>query len=96
MWGLLLSGIWTAVGWIFRAIVFKGVFYIAIFYFVSEAMAYFAQIVIVDLMGFSDAVTSLGNGAGWFIKLFRLDVGLPAIIAAYVLRFSIRRLPIIG
>lgn len=96
MWGLLLSGIWTALGWVFRAIVFKGVLYIALFYFTSEAMAYFAQVIVVDLGDFSSSVGALGSGAGWLIELVRLDIGLPAILAAYVMRFAIRRLPIIG
>lgn len=96
MWAVLLSGIWTAIGWIFRAIVFKGVLYIALFYFTSEAMAYFAQVISPDVLGLGEALAALGEGAAWFFLLFKLDVGIPMILSAYVLRFSIRRLPIIG
>jgi hypothetical protein len=96
MWAILLSGVWTALGWVFRAIVFKGVLYIALFIFCSEAMAYFAQVVSPDMMGLSQAFSNLGPGAGWFIAVTMMNVGLPMILSAYVLRFAIRRLPIIG
>lgn len=96
MWGLLLSGIWTALGWVFRSIVFKGILYIALFIFTSEAMAYFAQVVTPDMLGLSEAFAALGSAGGWFIGVMRLDVGIPMVLSAYVLRFSIRRLPIIG
>lgn len=32
----------------------------------------------------------------FYLQLFKLDIGLPMIFAAYVIAFIIRRLPIIG
>lgn len=41
-------------------------------------------------------LSSLPNDFRFYLVLFKIDWGLPIILAAYVARFAIRRLPFIG
>jgi hypothetical protein len=38
----------------------------------------------------------LNAGVWWVLDLFNLSYGVPLLISAYVARFLIRRLPVIG
>jgi len=50
----------------------------------------------IDSSNLSNAFSALPPGVWYFLDLFRLDFGLPIVIAAFVARFLIRRLPVIG
>jgi hypothetical protein len=39
---------------------------------------------------------SVPPGLWWFLDTMRLDIGIPVVFSAYVARFVIRRLPVIG
>lgn len=96
LFGLVMSAIWSALAWLVRSILIKIVFYVALFYFTSEAMGYLSgklSGVALDAGGF---MGSVAPAVQYFLAIFRIDVGLPAIISAYVLRFSIRRMPVVG
>lgn len=86
------------ISWIFRGVVLKFVILTALY----------AVLVVIVPMGISLAaphigITSLNNaflGLGsdvWFyLDFFALGYGLPLILSAFVARFLIRRLPVIG
>jgi hypothetical protein len=44
----------------------------------------------------TSAFSGLNGGVWFFLDFFALDYGLPLILSAFVTRFLIRRLPIIG
>lgn len=46
--------------------------------------------------GLPAKIQSLPSDFLFYLQLFKLDVGLPMIFAAYLIAFAIRRLPIIG
>lgn len=96
MYGLILSALWLVVKWFARSIVFKGVMYIALYLFVTEAVNYLLNWMAVDFEGVKSGFATVASGLAYFLKLFRVDVGLPMVISALVLRFTVRRLPIIG
>jgi hypothetical protein len=97
MYGILVSALYTALGWIFRVVVFKAMVFGVLFYITTE----FTQAVLTHLTGNSvdalgSAIGSLPSGALYFIGLLKLNVGLPLIFSAYATAFAIRRLPVIG
>lgn len=97
MWNLLKSAfnyiftLFTKVGTI-KAIVFTAIYWLlTALYAAAQALlsAY-------NFSSISSAFGSLPNDFKFYLVLFKIDVGLPIIIAAYVARFAIRRLPFIG
>lgn len=97
MWGIIVSALSWLMNWLFRAQVVKWVFFTAL---------YAVMVVLIDALSAQldgSAVGQVGgvlgnmpDGVLYFMGVFRFDVGLPMIISAMVLRFAIRRLPIIG
>lgn len=50
----------------------------------------------LNLGSLNSLLGQIPDGVYWGFYFFRLDVGLPAMIAASVTRFLIRRLPVVG
>lgn len=97
MWPFLLSAIWTSLGWVFRVVVVKAMLYGVLALFASEAVTYLiSKMGTTSVDGMGAAINSLSSGLLWSMSIFRLDVGIPLILSAYVTAFCIRRLPIIG
>lgn len=46
--------------------------------------------------GLSSAFSGLSGGVWFFLDFFQLGFGVPLLISAWVTRFIIRRLPVIG
>lgn len=85
-------------GFFMRAAVIK-------FVVVSAIVAALAILVplVIDLLGAAGMTAALNSAFGglppgvwFFIDLFQFSYGLPVLITAYVSRFLIRRLPIVG
>lgn len=88
----------SLLGWLFRAVVVK-------FVVLSVCVAVFALFVpwaveqlapFLGVQSLTDMFASFPPGLWWFLDGARLDVGLPLVFAAWVTRFLIRRLPVIG
>jgi ABC-type antimicrobial peptide transport system permease subunit len=100
MFGIFLSAIYAALGWLVRTVVVKFVIFFALFFLVSEFVS-----VILDYLLPSDA-TSAANltsafsaqnaGVWYFLDLFQISFGVSAVMAASVTRFILRRIPVIG
>jgi len=90
--------IWQMLGWIYRTIIVKFVIFTAVFalviFLVPFAVGYLSNF--ISTTAFTSAFSGLPAGIWYFCDLFRLDYGVPLLIAAYVSRFLIRRLPVIG
>lgn len=86
------------VSWIFRTIVIKFVVFTAVFLLMQAlvplALNYLAPF--VSGGGLSQAFSGLPAGVWFFLDFFNLGFGVPLILSAYIARFSIRRLPVIG
>jgi hypothetical protein len=50
----------------------------------------------VGVSALTNAFNGLPAGIWYFIDLARLDFGIPLVLSAFIARFLIRRLPVIG
>jgi len=95
MFGIVLSALNVILGFVFRSIIVKFVVFFGLFFVTNEFMA-----VIAPLLPTGDSLTSAFSGipsAVWyFLNLFNIKAGLPLLLSAYVTRFTIRRIPLIG
>jgi hypothetical protein len=86
------------VSWIFRAVVVKFVVLVAVFALVNTllplAINYLAPF--VSGAQLSSVFGGLDPGIWFFLDFFNLSYGIPLILSAYIARFMIRRLPIVG
>lgn len=95
MFGILLSALNSVLGWAFRAVIIKFVVFTALYLVVHELVA-----VMVSWLPSGASLTSAFAGIGastwYFLDLFAVSVGVPLLISAYLTRFIIRRIPVIG
>lgn len=90
--------LFSVVGWLIREVIVKAVVVAAIY----GALVVLAPIVVeyaadfVSPAALTSAFTALPAGLWWFLDWFRVGYGVPIVIAAYVARFMIRRIPLVG
>ena len=97
MYGILISAVWTVLSWLFRTVVMKFLIFAVVYVALTELL----PIVISAFLPSGDAglgalFSALPDGVWWFLDLFRVDVGIPALVSAWAGRFIIRRLPVVG
>jgi hypothetical protein len=95
MYGILISALNFFIGVVLRQAVFKTVTLFVIYFIIQAFVGVLVQYLpkVVDL---SAAFSSIPSGVWWFIDLFNISVGAPLILSAYVYKFLIRRIPMIG
>ncbi len=95
MFGRVLSALFTFSGWAFKSVVVKFFVFFALFFIVTEFL-----ILLVPLLPGASALTSAFSqqapGVWYFLDLFQVGYGVTACLSAFVTRFIIRRLPVIG
>jgi len=95
MFGIVLSALNAALTFLVRSILVKFAVYFALFFITTEFIA-----VISDMLPTgSDLSTALGGvpaDVWYFIDLFNVSAGIPLLLSAWVTRFVIRRIPVIG
>lgn len=97
MFQVIASAIAAGFNWLIRGIVIKFVVFTAVGLLVGYIVAFMlSKIDLGDVSGIATLISALPDGFLYFVGLFRLEVGIPMIIAAWFIRFGIRRLPIIG
>lgn len=97
VWGVFKSTINYALKFVYSVGSIKAVLFTGMFWLFKTIWDYALGLLDgFSLASISDAIGGMGEGLLWFLVAFRLDVGLPMIIAAAILRFTIRRIPIIG
>jgi Protein of unknown function (DUF2523) len=86
------------ISWIFRGVVIKFLILTAVFAVLAIAIPAAIALIVphISTAGLSSAFSGIDSGVWWFLDFFALDYGIPLIISAYVARFLIRRLPLIG
>lgn len=84
--------------WVFRGVIVKFVFMAALFavlsFLVPKAIEYLAPYTGVATL--TSAFGGLGSDVWFWLDFFALGYGVPVMISAYITRFLIRRLPVIG
>lgn len=95
MFGILLSAFFSVLAWIFRSVMVKFVTFFALFFIATEFIAYLGP----KLPGgasLTQAFNGIPPGMWWFFDMFKVGTGVQMVLAAYVTRFSIRRMPVVG
>ena len=92
---LLLAPVIT---WIFRDIIIKFVIFTAMFAVIALLVPFAIQYLggFIGVGGLNSAFSGLGAGVWWWLDAFNATAGIPLLISAFVSRFLIRRLPVIG
>jgi hypothetical protein len=95
MFGILLSALFSALGWLFKSVVVKFVAFFALFFVASEFMVYLAP-KLPGAASLTSAFSAIPSGIWWFFDLFKVGTGVQMCLTAYVTRFAIRRMPVVG
>ena len=92
--GALLS---TVVGWLVRTVLIKFLAFTVLYVIVSAFISYLmSKLGGIGPGALNSALTGWSPQMWYFADLTLFSQGFPAIISAYILRFSIRRMPMIG
>jgi hypothetical protein len=95
---LLVPLIASAITWIFREIVVKFLVFTAaislVVFLVPFVVSYLGDFIKPAFL--VSAFSQIPSEVWFFLDFFALDSGLPLVISAYVSRFLIRRMPVIG
>lgn len=95
MYGIVLSAINTALSFLLRSVLVKFVVFFGLFFVTTEFVPLITSL-LPDSSALSSALGGIPSGVWYFLDLFNVSVGIPTMLSAYVTRFIIRRLPIIG
>ncbi|OIQ75372.1 hypothetical protein GALL_429600 [mine drainage metagenome] len=95
MYGLLVSAFNTILGFLLRGVVVKLLVYTALFFVTTEFISYVTQF-LPDGSSLTQAFGGLTSDVWYWLDLFQVPFGVSATLSAYVTRFAIRRLPVIG
>lgn len=99
LFGILLSALNMSAKFAFRSIIAKFFVFFALFFIVHGFTQVVIQYLLPTTMGADNLdglFGGLGEGLWYFLDLFAFSIGFPAILSAYVVRFIIRRIPVIG
>lgn len=90
--------LWSVASWLLRGVVGKFMVLTMIFSAVAFLVPYAVGIVApyVGVGSLNSAFGGLGAGVWFFLDFFNIGFGLPMLISAAIVRFLIRRLPVIG
>lgn len=94
----IMSSVFNAVlGFVFRSLIVKFVVFFGLFFVTTE----FVQVLVSS--GLLPSASSLNgvfggipSGIWYFLDLFNFSMGFSTVLSAFVARFIIRRLPVIG
>lgn len=87
----------SLISWVFRLSVIKFVVFGALALLLAPLMELLLGLVdSTGLSGIPSLVAALPADLRFYLGVFRFDVGLPLIVAAVLVKFFIRRLPVVG
>ena len=95
MFGILLSAGNSLLAWLVRGVVVKFVVMISLYWIVAELVGVMSGW-LPNGSGLTSAFGGIGAATWYFLDLFAFSTGMPLLISAYVTRFLIRRIPVIG
>lgn len=95
MFGILVSAFYTVLALIVRSVLVKFVLFFGLYFITTE----FIQVLLSLLpnsSALSSAFTGIPPGMWWMMDMMQFNVGVPMCLSAYLTRFIIRRVPVIG
>lgn len=95
MFGILLSALNVVLGFVVRSVLVKFVTFFALFFITTEFVAVIANI-LPNGNALGNTLGGIPSGVWYFLDLFNVTAGIPLLLSAWVTRFIIRRIPVIG
>jgi len=97
MWGFFVNFLNYAIGVVFRASLLKFIAVTAIVALIAAlASSVFAYLQQIDFIGLENLYRGIPPSVKFFAVYFQAHIGIPLLISAAIVRFSIRRLPVVG
>lgn len=100
LFGIFLSALRSAMGFILRSVVVKFVVFFALFLIVKELVNVLVGSNLypgaTQASALSSSLSSIPESVWYFLDLFSVSSGLSTVVSAYATRFIIRRIPVIG
>lgn len=95
MFGIVLSALNVVLGFLVRSILVKFVFFFGLYFVTSEFVPVLSSL-LPNSNFLSSAFGNIPASMGYFLHMFMVPQGISMILSAYVTRFVIRRIPVIG
>lgn len=97
MFAILISAANVALGFLLRSVIAKFFLYFALYFFVTETVSFLQSASLLpSAASLAGAFGQIGSDVWYFLDLCAFSYGAPLLVSAFVARFIIRRLPIIG
>jgi hypothetical protein len=95
MYAIVLSALNVVLGFVLRSILIKFVLYFALYFITTEFIQIIASMLPTGA-SLSHGLGDIPSAVWYFLDMFNVSVGIPILLSAWVTRFIIRRIPIIG
>ena len=95
MFGILVSAFNFILGWLVRSVLVKFVLFFALYFVTTEFLQVISSL-LPNANSLNGALSGISANTSFFLDVFALPTGLSLIVSAYVTRFIIRRIPVIG
>jgi Protein of unknown function (DUF2523) len=97
MFGIFLSAINAALGFVLRSVIAKFFLFFGLFFVTTEfVQVLLASGILPSASGLSSAFGAIPSSVWYWLELFNVGSGLQLILSAMATRFIIRRIPVIG
>lgn len=97
MFGILVSAFNLVLGFLVKSVMVKFAVFFGLFFVTTGFIAVLSSSgLLPSSAGLSSSLAGLTPAGAYFFDLFALSTGISMVISAYVTRFIIRRLPVIG
>lgn len=95
MFGILVSALNASMAFVFKSVIAKFFVFFALYFVVSDFISYLSS-KLPDFSSVNGFFAQFSSGIWYFWDLFQMNSGFSLMISAYLLRFMIRRIPVIG
>lgn len=97
MWLLLTNFLTFSMAAVFRSAVIKFVIFTAVVLLIAAlVLIVFNYLANIDIFGLNNLLRNLPDGLLYFLTVFQFHLGVPMMLGAFLTRFAIRRVPVIG
>lgn len=95
MFGILVSAFNFILGWVVRSVLVKFVLFFGLYFVTNEFLQVISSL-LPNASSLNGALSGISGSTAYFLDVFALQTGLSLVVSAYVTRFVIRRIPVIG
>jgi hypothetical protein len=96
--GMVTSSIFDALKWLFNVVIMKFIVFTIVGFLIEGVILLMDWVgfTVPDLSAIAAQFNSLSPGVWYFLNMFAIDVGMPAIFVTALVRMFLRRIPLIG